>query len=109
MARVSRREQLRRLAELPLLGAVAARAVRNVDRAEIDGMRELGGGMLWETLAVRGADCAPRDRGRAAIANPRGATPLLRDLRVRCDRPAGDFVRRGDEVAVESARSGSSA
>jgi agmatinase len=39
--------QLRRLAELPFVGTVTALGVRNVDRAEVDGLRELGG--RWAT------------------------------------------------------------
>src|SRR5450631_4350374 len=35
--------QLRRLAELPLVGTVTALGVRDVERVEVDGMRELGG------------------------------------------------------------------
>lgn len=39
--------QLRRLAELPFVGNVTALGVRNVARAEVDGLRELGG--RWAT------------------------------------------------------------
>lgn len=39
--------QLRRLAELPCVGTVSALGVRNVDRVELNGMRELGG--RWAT------------------------------------------------------------
>lgn len=46
-ARLTGASQLRRLAELPFVGTVSALGVRNVDRAEIDGMRELGG--RWAT------------------------------------------------------------
>ena len=43
-ARLTGASQLRRLAELPFVGTVTALGVRNVDRAEVDGMRERGGG-----------------------------------------------------------------
>ena len=47
-ARLTGASQLRRLAELPLfVGSVSALGVRNVDRAEVDGLRELGG--RWAT------------------------------------------------------------
>jgi agmatinase len=46
-ARLTGASQLRRLAELPFIGTVTALGVRNVDRAEVDGMRELGG--RWAT------------------------------------------------------------
>ena len=39
--------QFRRLAELPFVGTVTAIGVRNVARAEVDGLRELGG--RWAT------------------------------------------------------------
>ena len=42
-ARLTGASQLRRLAELPFVGSVTALGVRNVDRAEVDGIRELGG------------------------------------------------------------------
>jgi agmatinase len=46
-ARLSGASQLRRLAELPFVGTVTALGVRNVDRDEVDGLRELGG--RWAT------------------------------------------------------------
>jgi len=46
-ARLTGASQLRRLAELPFVGTVTALGVRNVDRAEVDGMRELGA--RWAT------------------------------------------------------------
>lgn len=46
-ARLTGGSQLRRLAELPFVGTVTALGVRNVERAEVDGMRELGG--HWAT------------------------------------------------------------
>ena len=42
-ARLTGASQLRRLAELPFVGTVTALGVRNVDRVEVDGLRELGG------------------------------------------------------------------
>ena len=55
-ARLTGASQLRRLAELPFVGTVSALGVRNVDRAEVDGLRELGG--RWATtldVAERGS------------------------------------------------------
>ena len=46
-ARLTGASQLRRLAELPFVGTVTALGIRNVARAEVDGMRELGG--RWAT------------------------------------------------------------
>jgi agmatinase len=46
-ARLTGASQLRRLAELPYVGTVSALGIRNVDRAEVDGLRELGG--HWAT------------------------------------------------------------
>ena len=46
-ARLTGASQLRRLAELPFVRTVTALGVRNVDRPEVDGMRELGG--RWAT------------------------------------------------------------
>jgi agmatinase len=46
-ARLTGASQLRRLAELPFTGTVTALGIRNVERAEVDGMRELGG--RWAT------------------------------------------------------------
>jgi agmatinase len=46
-ARLTGASQLRRLAELPFVDTVTALGVRNVDRAELDGIRELGG--RWAT------------------------------------------------------------
>ncbi len=56
-SRLTGASQLRRLAELPFVGTVTALGIRNVDRAEVDGMRELGG--RWATcleVLERGAD-----------------------------------------------------
>jgi len=61
-ARLTGASQLRRLAELPFVGTVTALGVRNVDRAEVDGMRELGG--HWATsldVLERGADDVVRE------------------------------------------------
>jgi agmatinase len=61
-ARLTGASQLRRLAELPFVGTVRAIGVRNVDRAEIDGLRELGG--RWATtldVIERGAATVVRD------------------------------------------------
>ena len=61
-ARLTGASQLRRLAELPFVGTVTALGVRNVDRAEIDGIRELGG--RWATtldVLERGAGAVVRE------------------------------------------------
>jgi agmatinase len=55
-ARLTGASQLRRLAELPFVGTVSALGIRNVERAEVDGMGELGG--RWATsldVVERGA------------------------------------------------------
>ena len=56
-SRLTGASQLRRLAELPFVGTVTALGVRNVDRAEVDGIRALGG--RWATtldVLERGAE-----------------------------------------------------
>jgi agmatinase len=56
-SRLTGASQLRRLAELPFVGTVTALGVRNVDRAEVDGIRALGG--RWATtldVVERGAE-----------------------------------------------------
>jgi agmatinase len=61
-ARLTGASQLRRLAELPFVGTVTALGVRNVERAEVDGMRELGG--RWATsldVVERGAGDVVRE------------------------------------------------
>jgi agmatinase len=61
-ARLTGASQLRRLAELPFVGAVTALGVRNVDRVEVDGMRELG--VRWATsldVLERGAGDVVRE------------------------------------------------
>jgi agmatinase len=61
-ARLTGASQLRRLAELPFVGAVTALGVRNADRAEVDALRELGG--RWATtleVIERGASTVVRE------------------------------------------------
>jgi agmatinase len=61
-ARLTGASQLRRLAELPFVGTVTALGVRNVDRVEVDGLRELGG--RWATtldVLERGASDVVRE------------------------------------------------
>jgi agmatinase len=68
-ARLTGASQLRRLAELPFVGTVAALGVRNVARPEIDGMRELGG--RWATsldVLERGAAAIVAETVREAEA-----------------------------------------
>jgi agmatinase len=61
-ARLTGASQLRRLAELAFVGTVTALVVRNVDRVEVDGLRELGG--RWATaldVLERGASDVVRE------------------------------------------------
>ena len=61
-ARLTGASQLRRLAELSYVGSVTALGIRNVDREEVDGMRELGG--RWATsldVIERGGDVVVRE------------------------------------------------
>ena len=61
-ARLTGASQLRRLAELPFVATVTALGVRNVDRAEVDGIRALGG--RWATtleVLERGAGAVVRE------------------------------------------------
>ena len=61
-ARLTGASQLRRLAELPFVGTVTALGVRNVERAEVDGLRALGG--RWVTsldVIERGAGKVVRE------------------------------------------------
>ncbi len=68
-ARLTGASQLRRLAELPFVGTVTALGVRNVDRSEVDGLRELEG--RWATsldVLERGAADVVRDTVRETEA-----------------------------------------
>ncbi len=61
-ARLTGASQLRRLAELPFVGSVTALGIRNADRDEMDGIRELGG--RWATsldVLERGGDVVVRE------------------------------------------------
>jgi len=68
-ARYSGANEMRRIRELPFVSSVTALGIRNVDRAEVDGMRELG--VRWTTaldlIEGRGADVVaelvPRSQG----------------------------------------------
>ena len=57
-SRFSGASEMRRIRELPFVRSVTALGIRNVDRAEVDGMRELG--VRWATaldlIEGRGAD-----------------------------------------------------
>ncbi len=71
-ARLTGASQLRRLAELPFVGTVTALGLRNVDRAEVDGLRELGG--RWATsldVIERGPSmwCARPSRRRSGCTS----------------------------------------
>ena len=80
-ARLTGASQLRRLAELPFVGTVTALGVRNVDRAEVDGMRELGG--RWATtldVLERGAGTVVREtvpQTESAVRLDRSRCPRL--------------------------------
>ena len=93
-ARLTGASQLRRLAELPFVGTVTALGIRNADRAEIDGLRELGG--RWATsldVIERGA-C---DVVRATVPLAPGAVRLDRPRRARLlgrARPLAAGARR---------------
>jgi agmatinase len=61
-SRLTGASQLRRLAELPFVGTVAAIGIRNVEREEVDAMRALGG--RWATsldVIERGAGAVVRE------------------------------------------------
>jgi len=68
-SRFSGASEMRRIRELPFVRSVTALGIRNVDRAEVDGMRELG--VRWATaldlIGGRGADVVadlvPRSQG----------------------------------------------
>jgi len=68
-SRVSGASEMRRIRELPFVRSVTALGIRNVDRAEVDGMSELG--VRWATaldlIEGRGADVVaelvPRSQG----------------------------------------------
>jgi agmatinase len=103
--------QLRRLAELPFVGNVTAIGIRNVARAEVDGLRELGG--RWATsLDVI-------DRGGAEVV--RETVPEAEALYVSIDldvldssvapghslqEPGGLSYRQLRAILVEVARHG---
>jgi agmatinase len=110
-ARLTGASQLRRLAELPFVGTVTALGVRNVERAEVDGLRELGG--RWATtLDVL-------ERGGAEVV--RATVPEADALYVSIDldvldasiapghslpEPGGLGYRQLREILVEVARRG---
>ena len=56
-SRVSGASEMRRIRELPFVRSVTALGIRNVDRAEVDGMRDLG--VRWATALdlVEGPRC----------------------------------------------------
>ena len=116
-ARLTGASQLRRLAELPFVGTVTALGVRNVDRSEVDGMRELGG--RWATsldVIERGAADVVREtvpHGAAAVRLDRPRRPRLRDRagalaagarRPRLPAAAGDPGRGGAPRARDRLR-----
>ena len=101
--------QFRRLAELPFVGTVTAIGVRNVARAEVDGLRELGG--RWATTL----DVI--DRGGAEVV--RETVPVAKALYVSIDvldssvapghslqEPGGLSYRQLRAILAEVARRG---
>ena len=110
-ARLTGASQLRRLAELPSVGTVTALGIRNADRSEMDGLRELGG--RWATsLDVI-------ERGASDVV--RATVPLARALYVSIDldvldssvapghslpEPGGLSYRQLRAILVELARRG---
>jgi agmatinase len=66
-SRLTGASQLRRLAELPFVGMVSALGVRNVDRIEVDGIREHGGRIATtRDVLERGAVDVVRETVREA-------------------------------------------
>ena len=110
-ARLTGASQLRRLAELPSVGTVTALGIRNADRSEMDGLRELGG--RWATsLDVI-------ERGASDVV--RATVPLAQALYVSIDldvldssvapghslpEPGGLSYRQLRAILVELARRG---
>ncbi len=110
-SRLTGASQLRRLAELPFVGAVSALGLRNADRSELDGLRDLGG--RWATSR----DVIERGGG-AVVAEHVAAE---RDLYVSIDldvldssiapghslpEPGGISYRQLRELLAEVARRG---
>jgi agmatinase len=110
-ARLTGASQLRRLAELPFVGTVSALGVRNVDRAEIDGMRELG--CRWAT-SLDVLEGGARDVVRTTVPEA-GALYVSIDLDVldssiapghSLPEPGGLSYRQLREILAEVARRG---
>jgi agmatinase len=109
-ARLTGASQLRRLAELPFVGTVTALGVRNVDRVEVDGMRQLGG--RWATSL----DVLQREAGDVVRETVRaGALYVSIDLDVldssvapghSLPEPGGLSYRQLRAILVEVARRG---
>ena len=107
-ARLTGASQLRRLAELSFVGNVTAVGVRNVDRVELDGMRELGA--RWATSL----DVLERGAGEVVRATRSRDRQLVRLDRSRCARlldcawalAAGAWRARLPAVAGDPGRSG---
>jgi agmatinase len=110
-ARLTGASQLRRLAELPFVGAVTALGARNVDRVELDGIRDFGG--RWATsrdVRERGAEAVVRE-----TVPEEGALYVSIDLDVldssiapghSLPEPGGLDYRQLREILVEVARRG---
>ena len=118
-SRFSGASEMRRIRELPFVRSVTALGIRNVDRAEVDGMKEMG--VRWATarelIEGRGADAVAdlvphsqrhlrlhRSRRPGHLAHPRALAPRTggtqlpaASRRARPDRPSGQGrrLRRG--------------
>lgn len=110
-ARLTGANQLRRLAELPFVGSVTALGVRNVDRAEVEGLRELGG--RWATT-LDVIESGPREVVRGTVPEA-DALYVSIDLDVldssvapghSLQEPGGLSYRQLRAVLVEVARRG---
>jgi agmatinase len=110
-AKLTGASQLRRLAELPFVGTVAALGVRNVDREEVDGLRELGG--RWATsldVIERGAEDVVRETVPEADALYASIDLDVLDASIApghsLPEPGGISYRQLRAVLIEVARRG---
>ncbi|OLE36578.1 MAG: hypothetical protein AUG48_06930 [Actinobacteria bacterium 13_1_20CM_3_68_9] len=98
-SRLTGASQLRRLAELPFVGTVTALGVRNVDRAEVDGMRKLGDGGRPASMcstAGRAMRCVRRSprQGRSTSRSTSTCSILRSRPGTRCRSRAGSATGR---------------
>ena len=110
-ARLTGASQLRRLAELPFVGTVSAVGVRNVDRPEVDGLREFGGRCATSLDVIeRGGDIVVRElvRDKTALYVSIDLDVLDSSVApgVSLPEPGGLSFRQLRTVLVEVARRG---